>query len=195
MNKEPFSPIIRRPGLELRMPIATLEYAATMFEVLQRNEFFYPMRQSLIKLKSPEDCLWLITKRLSDNVAQTDAYYDIVKSGVYVGEIYARDIDYKNMTVKNLGYFVDGAHQGNGIATAAVNALTDYMFLRGIKQIYLFTHYFDPAKKNKASDCVAEKCNFRFIRLKHDAFNDILDGRAATERMYIKTNPALDHPR
>jgi len=144
------------------------------------------MRLSLVNMKSPADCLELITRRIAAMTAMTDAYYDIFIDNRYVGEIYARDIDYKNRAVKNVGYFVDTAYQGRGIASAAVNTITECMFSRGIHRMCLFTHYFADNARNSPSERVAEKCGYVFEGIARDVVYDPRADKYASERMYAK---------
>jgi len=186
MIKQPFKELIPTATVELRRPNPTMEHAENMYELLRRNNFFYPRRLSLRNLKSPADCLEFINARLEKMNALTDVFYDIFKDGVYIGEIYARDIDHNMRVVKNLGYFIDEQYQGNGIASDAVNALTEELFKMGAHRICLFVHFFDAEERNIASEKVAEKCGFAFEGIARDAIYDPLADRYASERMFSK---------
>lgn len=184
MQIQPFKKLIIGPGIELRRPVLTEARAIEMFELLKRNDFFYPWRLSFRSYTSPADCMELIKKRLTDIEAMTDSFYDIFLDHKYVGEIYARDIDYKFNVVKNLGYFVDKDRQGNGVATTAVNTLATELFNNGVHRICLFTHFFDPKELNIASENVAKKCGFTFEGTSRDAIYDIIGNRYASEHMF-----------
>lgn len=189
MRIKPFKEKIAADGLELRRPALTTEHAEEMFDVLKRNDFFYPWRFSLSNCKSPDDCMRLIETRLAGIAAMTDCYYDIFADGVYAGEIYARDIDYENGVVKNLGYFVDKKFQGRGVASRAVLALEAELWEMGANEIFLFCHFFDSNELNLASERVAAKCGYELFDTVKDAIYDPIGKRHADEHRFRKTRP------
>ena len=190
MKKQPFKEIIIGDGLELRRPVLTKDHAEEMFDVLRRNDFFYPWRFSLRDCKCPDDCMRLIENRLAAIESMTDAYYDIFVKGAYVGELYAREIDYVLNEVNNLGYFVDGQKRGHGIAPKAILTLEPELWKMGVISIYLFCHFFDPAAPNTASEKVAKKCGYKFIKTKPHAIYDKWGDRWADEHMFRKFCPS-----
>jgi RimJ/RimL family protein N-acetyltransferase len=189
MQKRPFVEIIRGADMELRRPAATPEHANEMFRVLKANDFFYPWRFSLRDCKSPDDCMRLIEKRLAGIAAMTDDYYDIFVADAYVGEVYARDIDYETGTVNNLGYFVDGKMRGRGVASSAVLTLESELWKMGVQKIFLFCHFFDEKELNFASERVAKKCGYEFLCTKDRAIYDKWGDRWAGEHQFVKTAP------
>ncbi|MDR1826448.1 MAG: GNAT family N-acetyltransferase [Rickettsiales bacterium] len=185
MKKQRFATadIIKGPdGLELRKPSPTPEHAKEMFEVLKRNDFFYPYRFSLRDCKSPDDCLKLVNARIQSG----EIYYDIYVDGKYAGEISARDLDIETKTVNNLGYFVDKEMRGRGVATSAVLTLETELWKMGIRKIFLFCHYFDPKEINGASERVAGKCGYKFAGAKKKAIYDKWGDRWADEHLFVK---------
>lgn len=186
MQRKEFQSFISGGRIDLRHPAPTMDRARALFDMLQRNDFFYPKRLSLINLKSPDDCLKFIQKRILAIENMTDNYYDIFVRRQYIGEIYARDFDYDSNIVKNLGYFIDKKSQGMGYATEAVSILTDYLFDNGVHRVCLFSHFFDDNEINLASERVAKKCGFEFEGIARDSIYDKLNNRYASERMFAK---------
>gem|GEM_PF-3384898 len=186
MRKKPFKEIIIGDGLELRRPVASRTHSAAMFDVLQRNDFFYPWRFSLRDCKSPDDCLRLIIARLAGIHAMTDDFYDIFVDNKYVGEVYARDINYKTGRIGNLGYFVDKDVAGCGIASRAVSALESELWTMGAREIILSCHFFDKNDRNWASEKVAAKCGYEFIGIRKRAIYDKFGDRWADENQFMK---------
>ncbi|MDR1219728.1 MAG: GNAT family N-acetyltransferase [Treponema sp.] len=186
MQKKPFKESLIGERVELRRPAATMEHAKEMFALLIRNEFFYPWRLSLVELKSAEECLALILRRLGEFDAMRSVYYDIYADGVYIGEVYARDIDYSSNAVKNFGYFMDSPFTRQGLATESVRILETELFTNGVHRICLFCHFFDPAVLNMASETVAKKRGYTFEGTSRDALYDKRNDRYASERMFSK---------
>ena len=182
----PFREIIDGDGLTLRRPAATREHAEEMFAVLAANDFFYPWRFSLRDCRSPDDCMRLIETRLAGIAAMTDDYYDIFVDGAYAGEIFARNIDYANNVVNNLGYFVDGKMQGRGVASRAVLTLESELWRMGVEKIFLFCHFFDENELNVASERVAAKCGYEFVGTEKKAIYDKWGDRWADEHLFVK---------
>ncbi|MDR0556277.1 MAG: GNAT family N-acetyltransferase [Treponema sp.] len=186
MQKKPFKESLAGERIELRRPAATMEHAKEMFELLGRNEFFYPWRLSLVELESAEECLSLILRRLEEFDAMQSVYYDIYADGAYIGEVYARDIDYSSNAIKNFGYFMDKSFTRQGFATEAVRILEKELFMNGAHRICLFCHFFDPTVLNVASETVAKKRGFTFEGTSRDALYDKRNDRYASERMFSK---------
>ena len=185
MNKIPFAREIAGEQVILSAPLATPDHAAEMFELLRCNGYFYPWRFSLSSCTSPEAAFALIEKRVAAIEAMADAYYDIYSDGRYVGEIYARDIEYDGGIVGNLGYFVDKDFQGRGVAGEAVGLLSDHLFDRGAHRINLFCHFFGDLV-NVASEAVAKKCGYRFEGTAREAIWDPIGKRYADEHRFAK---------
>ncbi|MDR0367244.1 MAG: GNAT family N-acetyltransferase [Rickettsiales bacterium] len=186
MQKTSFPHLIKGEKVELRRPVADRAHAEALFDVISRNGFFYPWRFSLSSIRSAEDALYFIQKRAAKMDAGTDAYYDIFALGRYAGEVYARDFDFDNDTVKNFGYFMDKDLQGRGYASDAVSALGKYLFFIGVHRICLFTHYFDEKEPNFASERVARKCGFAFEGTARGAIFDPIGRRYGNEHMFAK---------
>ncbi|MDR3208287.1 MAG: GNAT family N-acetyltransferase [Rickettsiales bacterium] len=193
MEKTKFPRLLSGGVVKLARPAAVPEHAAEMFELISRNEFFYPWRFSLSANKNADDCLQFIKKRLAKMMAGKDAYYDIIARGKYVGEVYARDFDWDNRVVRNIGYFMDGNAQRNGYATDAVITLSRYLFSIGIHRVCLFCHYFDKKKPNLASERVAQKAGYVFEGTSRDAIYDPIGMRYGNEHMFSKlsTDPKV----
>ncbi|MDR1008988.1 MAG: GNAT family N-acetyltransferase [Rickettsiales bacterium] len=186
MQKKPFKTLIAGERIELRRPSPDAAHAAEMFDLLARNEFFYPWRLSLVDMKSAEDCARLVERRLVEFDAMQSAYYDIYFEGRYIGEVYARDIDYNSNQVRNFGYFIDKDFTRRGLASEAVMTLERELFSNGLHRISLFCHFFDPAALNVASEAVARKRGYTFEGTARDVLYDKVRDRYASEHMFSK---------
>jgi len=185
MQKKPFEKRLAGPNFELHQPTTSISRATELYDILVRNDYFYPERLSFKSFKSPEDCMILFNKRLVEIRKGDSMYYDIVqeKDGGYVqvGEIYAKGIDRKNMAVNNIGYFVDIDKRGNGIAPGAVNLLTAKLFEMGFHRLCLYCEV-----SNHASKKVAEKSQFEYEGTKRDFVYDPYAKKFWTVDMYAK---------
>jgi len=195
MEKRPFKETLKGPWLELRIPKATLGHAQEMLVLLERNDWFYPRRLTLRNYRTAEDCLALLDRRVQAINAMTDIYYDIYARGEYIGEIYARDIDYDFNAAKNIGYFIDKEFQNRGYASEAVSTLEEELFEMGVHRVCLFVHFFSEDELNLASEGVAKKCGYKFEGTARDAIYDKFSGRYASEHMFSKLSTERGKPR
>ena len=155
MKKQPFDKIIDGE-IKLQMPEYEIGYVQTRHDFLVRNDNLQPWRDSLAGVKSIDD-VWRKTEQELAAIQNMEAaIYGIWSDGAYIGEVYAKDIDYVLYTVFNLGYAVDTKFRGNGVAPKAIRTLESDLWKRGVLKIYLFCH-----PSNAASLRVAGKCHYK----------------------------------
>ena len=185
---------IEGDGIVLQPPKTDLKYAREKLDLLRRNDFVYPHRFSLRSMKSPDDVLKMAMAQIEKIKAGTDLFYDIYRAGKIIGEIYNKD------SGQNIGYFVDKAARGNGVATEAIRLICEKLFKDGAKQLTAFTHYFDQDIKlingdiypagtvNQFSERAILKNNFSFIGEKKDpAIHDPFSGLTPILRVFQKS--------
>ncbi len=94
----------------------------------------------------------------------------------FVGTVGARPLSYDSSRCAEIGYWLGREHWGKGIATAAVNYLTDYVFER----TDIVRLQADVYRGNDASARVLEKCGYvregvlRKMIYKNERFYDCL---------------------
>lgn len=81
--------------------------------------------------------------------------FGLYKKEVLIGYVNVKNFDWE-VPKCELGYFIDKAHSGQGLATRMVGEVTDYCF-RELKLIKVFLRI---AKENVASIKIAEKNGF-----------------------------------
>lgn len=129
-----------------------LSDAQRFFEILNNQNFLYFGS----KPKSLEDERAWLRKSLERKKTELEYNYAILMNDKIVGGIGVK-IDYHARHIGEIGFFVDEAYWGKGIAPAAVKMLERICFDR----LRLIRVVIKMNPKNKASQKVAIKCGYK----------------------------------
>ena len=136
----------------IQLRLQQISDAQRFYEILNNPNFLYFGSQP----KSVEaEIAWLEgnAKRIKEN---TEWNYTIIKGDIVIGGIGVK-INAHRSYIGEIGYFIDEAYWGQGIATEAVRLLEQFCFQElGITRIELLM-----LPENIGSEKVAIKCGYR----------------------------------
>ena len=143
-----------REKLELRTLVP--RDAVEVFEVIDRNREYLRkwlpwVDNTKTRLKTRQVII-SFEKELQD---KSDFVFGIFLGGNYVGNIGLHDANSKNNSAM-IGYWLDEEHQGKGIVTDCVKALTDF----GFNELDLNRIYIYCASGNTKSRAIPERLGF-----------------------------------
>ncbi len=137
----------------------TLSDAPALFRLVQANREaladYFPMTVS--STSSVMATRAYLLKRSSERKSGASLFAGIFSrgNGQLIGQVQLKDIN-QRVPKGDAGYFIDGAHAGNGLGAEAMQAFSNYCFEKlGMEKISL---RIEP--KNAGSKRVAEKCGF-----------------------------------
>jgi ribosomal-protein-serine acetyltransferase len=147
--------VLRGGELELRR--LEREDARELRAVIERNRTELERWLQWAHDEDPRQPLRFILDAHAREAQQTALQRAIVCGGRIVGTAGLTRIDRENLSGE-IGYWLDGEHQGQGIVAAAVSALVDHAFARmGLNRLEIRTDV-----ENGASRAVAERLGFRY---------------------------------
>jgi ribosomal-protein-serine acetyltransferase len=147
--------LLRDGELELRR--LEREDARELRAVIERNRAELERWLQWAHDEDPRQPLRFILDAHAREAQQTALQRAIVCGGRIVGTAGLTRIDRENLSGE-IGYWLDGEHQGQGIVAAAVSALVDHAFARmGLNRLEIRTDV-----ENGASRAVAERLGFRY---------------------------------
>jgi ribosomal-protein-serine acetyltransferase len=147
--------VLRGGELELRR--LEREDARELRAVIERNRAELERWLQWAHDEDPRQPLRFILDAHAREAQQTALQRAIVCGGRIVGTAGLTRIDRENLSGE-IGYWLDGEHQGQGIVAAAVSALVDHAFARmGLNRLEIRTDV-----ENGASRAVAERLGFRY---------------------------------
>jgi len=114
------------------------------------------------------------------------SFFAILYKGEYVGNISLSPCENVYRKTAEIGYFIGEPFWNKGIATAAVNLITDFGFkVLGFARIHTGVYEFNPASQR-----VLEKCGYS----KEGVFRKSIfkDGQLWDEVRFAKINPELE---
>jgi ribosomal-protein-serine acetyltransferase len=178
--------VLRGGELELRRldPDDALELRA----VIDRNRAQLARWLQWAHDESPEQPLRFILDGHAREAQETALQRAIVASGRIVGTAGLTRIDWANLSAE-LGYWLDGEHQGQGIMTAAVGALLAHAFERlRLNRLEIRTDV-----ENSASRAVAERLGFHYEGTLRQAYR-ITGARYSDDAVYslLASDPRHD---
>jgi len=134
------------------LALLKVDDAAEMFDIVERNRDHF--RSFLTWIDGCTDVSH-IASSIADSIKQGSHRYGIFYKGQLVGTINFHGTDKSNMS-DGVGYWLDAAHQGNGIMTAA----THQLLAIGFGQLGLNTIRIKCAVDNLASRGIPERLGF-----------------------------------
>jgi ribosomal-protein-serine acetyltransferase len=147
--------VLRGGELELRR--LERDDARELRAVIERNRAELERWLQWAHDEDPQQPLRFILDAHAREAQQTALQRAIVCGGRIVGTAGLTRIDRANLSGE-IGYWLDGEHQGQGIVAAAVSALVDHAFARmGLNRLEIRTDV-----ENGASRAVAERLGFRY---------------------------------
>jgi ribosomal-protein-serine acetyltransferase len=147
--------VLRDGELELRR--LEREDAGELRALIDRNRAELARWLQWAHNEDPEQPLRFILDAHTREAQETAMQRAILCGGRIAGTAGLTRIDWMNLSAE-IGYWLDAAHQGQGIMTAAVRALAGHAFERlGLNRLEIRTDV-----ENGASRAVAERLGFRY---------------------------------
>jgi len=144
----------REPSLELRTLVSG--NADEVFDVIDKNrEYLRKWLPWVDDTYSPYHTLGTIERWKKALDEKSDFEFGIFHGGIYIGNIGLCDID-KNNNSAMIGYWLAKNHQGKGIMTDCVRALTNF----GFRELELNRIYITCAFGNTKSRAIPERLGY-----------------------------------
>lgn len=176
MTAAPADFVLRGGELELRR--LEREDARELRAVIDRNRAELARWLQWAHDGDPEQPLRFILDAHTREAQETALQRAIVSSGRIVGTAGLTRIDWANLSAE-LGYWLDGEHQGQGIMTAAVGALVAHAFEhQRLNRLEIRTDV-----ENGASRAVAERLGFHYEGTLRQAYR-ITGARYSDDAVY-----------